>query len=285
MHTLAAGVTGLPYAVQAIFGAAAKGIHAATTDDDSPWDPEVALKNWLDDELGGFASTAITEGIFNAIGVDLHSRVGISELLWRSQPAGTEGKDLYVYYMEQMLGPTIGGIGLNFANGFDKMAKGDWLGGIQTVTPAAVKNLVKTYSEATRGITTSSGEEVVPASEFTGFELAAQSLGFTPSRIAQAYDARTAVKSVQSDLSGRRSRLLQQYFMNVINGDDNSEVLEDIQAYNRSNPTNPITGDVIMRAIREKQKSRLKKERGLSLSAKDEHLRKLARFGKYEPLL
>lgn len=285
MHTLAAGVTGLPYAVQAIFGAAAKGIHAATTDDDSPWDPEVALKNWLDDELGGFASTAITEGIFNAIGVDLHSRVGISELLWRSPPAGTEGKDLYVYYMEQMLGPTIGGIGLNFANGFDKMAKGDWLGGIQTVTPAAVKNLVKTYSEATRGITTSSGEEVVPASEFTGFELAAQSLGFTPSRIAQAYDARTAVKSVQSDLSGRRSRLLQQYFMNVINGDDNSEVLEDIQAYNRSNPTNPITGDVIMRAIREKQKSRLKKERGLSLSAKDEHLRKLARFGKYEPLL
>lgn len=285
MHTLAAGVTGLPYAVQAIFGAAAQGIHAAVSDDDSPWDPEVALKNWLTDELGGFASTAITDGVVNALGIDLHSRVGIQDLLWRSPPEGTEGKDLYVYYMEQMLGPTIGGIGLNFANGYDKMAKGDWLGGIQTVTPAAVKNLVKTYSEATNGVTTSSGEEVVPADEFTGFELAAQAFGFSPSRIGQAYDARTAIKNVQSDLSGRRTQLLQRYFANAMAGDDNSDVLEDIQAYNRSNPTNAITGEVIVKAIRQKQKARLKKERGLALSRKDEHLRALGRFGNYDPIL
>lgn len=285
MHTLAAGVTGLPYAVQAIFGAAAQGIHAAVSDDDSPWDPEVALKNWLTDELGGFASTAITDGVVNALGIDLHSRVGIQDLLWRSPPEGTEGKDLYVYYMEQMLGPTIGGIGLNFANGYDKMAKGDWLGGIQTVTPAAVKNLVKTYSEATNGVTTSSGEEVVPADEFTGFELAAQAFGFSPSRIGQAYDARTAIKNVQSDLSGRRTQLLQLYFVNAMAGDDNSDVLEDIQAYNRSNPTNAITGEVIVKTIRQKQKARLKKERGLALSRKDEHLRALGRFGNYEPIL
>lgn len=285
MHTLAAGVTGLPYAVQAIFGAAAQGIHAAVSDDDSPWDPEVALKNWLTDELGGFASTAITDGVVNALGIDLHSRVGIQDLLWRSPPEGTEGKDLYVYYMEQMLGPTIGGIGLNFANGYDKMAKGDWLGGIQTVTPAAVKNLVKTYSEATNGVTTSSGEEVVPADEFSGFELAAQAFGFSPSRIGQAYDARTAIKNVQSDLSGRRTQLLQRYFANAMSGDDNSDVLEDIQAYNRSNPTNAITGEVIVKAIRQKQKARLKKERGLALSRKDEHLRALGRFGNYDPIL
>lgn len=285
MHTLAAGVTGLPYAVQAIFGAAAQGIHAAVSDDDSPWDPDVALKNWLTDELGGFASTAITDGVVNALGIDLHSRVGIQDLLWRSPPEGTEGKDLYVYYMEQMLGPTIGGIGLNFANGYDKMAKGDWLGGIQTVTPAAVKNLVKTYSEATNGVTTSSGEEVVPADEFTGFELAAQAFGFSPSRIGQAYDARTAIKNVQSDLSGRRTQLLQRYFANAMAGDDNSDVLEDIQAYNRSNPSNAITGEVIVKAIRQKQKARLKKERGLALSRKDEHLRALGRFGNYDPIL
>lgn len=285
MHTLAAGVTGLPYAVQAIFGAAAQGIHAAVSDDDSPWDPDVALKNWLTDELGGFASTAITDGVVNALGIDLHSRVGIQDLLWRSPPEGTEGKDLYVYYMEQMLGPTIGGIGLNFANGYDKMAKGDWLGGIQTVTPAAVKNLLKTYSEATNGVTTSSGEEVVPADEFTGFELAAQAFGFSPSRIGQAYDARTAIKNVQSDLSGRRTQLLQRYFANAMAGDDNSDVLEDIQAYNRSNPTNAITGEVIVKAIRQKQKARLKKERGLALSRKDEHLRALGRFGNYDPIL
>lgn len=285
MHTLAAGVTGLPYAVQAIFGAAAQGIHAAVSDNDSPWDPEVALKNWLTDELGGFASTAITDGVVNALGIDLHSRVGIQDLLWRSPPEGTEGKDLYVYYMEQMLGPTIGGIGLNFANGYDKMAKGDWLGGIQTVTPAAVKNLVKTYSEATNGVTTSSGEEVVPADEFSGFELAAQAFGFSPSRIGQAYDARTAIKNVQSDLSGRRTQLLQRYFANAMSGDDNSDVLEDIQAYNRSNPTNAITGEVIVKAIRQKQKARLKKERGLALSRKDEHLRALGRFGNYDPIL
>ncbi|ORT71133.1 hypothetical protein B6S66_21060 [Citrobacter werkmanii] len=285
MHTLAAGVTGLPYAVQAIFGAAAQGIHAAVSDDDAPWDPEVALKNWLSDELGGFASTVITDGVVNALGIDLHSRSGIQDLLWRSAPAGTEGKDWYIFYMEQMLGPTIGGIGLNFASGYDKMAKGDWLGGIQTVTPAAVKNLVKTYAEAIRGISTSSGEEIVPADEFTNFELAAQAFGFSPSRIGQAYDARSAVKNVQSELSNRRAQLLQRYFANAMSRDDNGEVLEDIQAYNRSNPTNAITGEIILKTMRQKQKARLKKERGLALSRKDEHLRRLGKFGGYDPIL
>lgn len=285
MHTLAAGVTGLPYVVQVIFGSAAQGIHAAISDDDTPWDPEVALKNWLTDELGGFASTAITDGLVNALGIDLHSRVGIQDLLWRSPPEGTEGKDLYVYYMEQMLGPTIGGIGLNFASGYDKMAKGDWLGGIQTVTPAAVKNLVKTYAEATRGVTTSSGEEIVSADEFTNFELAAQAFGFSPSRIGLAYEARSAVKNVQSELSNRRAQLLQRYFANAMRGDDNEGVLEDIQAYNRSNPTKAITGEVILKAMRQKQKARLKKERGLALSRKDEHLRTLGRFGIYDSIM
>ncbi|WP_410739375.1 PLxRFG domain-containing protein [Citrobacter portucalensis] len=285
MHTLAAGVTGLPYVVQIIFGAAAQGIHAAVSDDDAPWDPEVALKNWLSDELGGFASTAITDGVVNALGIDLHSRAGIQDLLWRSAPTGTEGKDWYLFYMEQMLGPTIGGIGLNFASGYDKMAKGDWLGGIQTVTPAAVKNLVKTYAEATRGVTTSSGEEIVPTDEFTHFELAAQAFGFSPSRIGQAYDARSAVKNVQSELSNRRAQLLQRYFANTMRGDDNEGVLDDIQAYNRSNPTNSITGEIILKAMRQKQKARLKKERGLALSRKDEHLRVLGRFGSYDPVM
>lgn len=40
--------------------------------------------------------------------------------------------------MGLILDPTIGDISLNCANGYDKMAKRDWLGDIQTVTPAAV---------------------------------------------------------------------------------------------------------------------------------------------------
>lgn len=285
MHTLFAGVTGLPFAVQAIFGAAAQGIHSVVSDDDAPWDPETALKNWLTDELGGFASTAITQGIFNAIGVDLHSRVGVDNLLFGFAPAGLEGRDKANYYLDEALGPVIGGVGINFANGFAKIAGGDWIGGTKAVTPAIIRNVVKAYEEGTRGVTTSSGEEVVPADEFTGFELAMQSLGFSPSRIEQAYSARSAVKDAQTELSGRRSQLLQQYFMNSTNGDDNSDVLEDIQAYNRGNPTNAITGEVIVKAIRQKQKARLKKERGLALSRKDEHLRALGRFGNYDPVL
>jgi len=285
MHTLFAGVTGLPFAVQAIFGAAAQGIHSVVSDDDAPWDPDTALKNWLTDELGGFASTAITQGIFNAVGVDLHSRVGADNLFFGFAPAGLEGRDKANYYLDEFLGPVIGGVGINFANGFAKMANGDWIGGTQAVTPAIIRNLVKAYGEGTRGVTTSSGEEVVPADEFTGFELAMQSLGFSPSRIEQAYRARSAVKDAQTELSGRRSQLLQQYFMNSTNGDDNSDVLEDIQAYNRGNPTNTITGEVIVKAIRQKQKARLKKERGLALSRKDEHLRTLGRFGNYDPIL
>ncbi|QIP56105.1 hypothetical protein [Hafnia alvei] len=40
-----------------------------------------------------------------------------------------------------------------------------------------------------------------------------------------------------------------------------------------------------VRAIRQKQQAWLRKERGLALSRKDEHLRALGRFGDYDPLL
>ncbi len=54
-----------------------------------------------------------------------------------------------------------------------------------------------------------------------------------------------------------------------------------IQAYIRGNPSNAITGEVTVKAIRQKQKARLKKEGELVLSKKDEHLRALGRFGNY----
>lgn len=179
----------------------------------------------------------------------------------------------------------MGGIGLKFATGYEKFAKGDWLGGVKDVTPAAVRNLVKTYEEATKGVTTASGDEIVPADEFTGFELAAHALGFSPSRIGMAYDARSAIKGAQSEISRERSLLLQRYFQTVMEKGDTSDILDDIQEFNRANPENGITGESIVKSVRAKQRARAKKQRGVALSRKDEHLRKLGRFGDYSPVL
>ncbi len=285
MHTLGAGVLGLPSAVTACFTLPAQAIHAVFSDDDQPWDPNVALQNWLHDEVGGFASTALTKGVFNALGIDIGSRIGLSDMLYRSAPDSLEGQDRYMYYLQEMLGPLIGGTFVNFFKGASQGMNGDWLRGIQTMAPAGIKNIVKSYREGTEGETTQSGEEVVPASDFNMFELGAQSLGFTPSRISQAYDSRTAVKNAQGELADQRSQLIQSYFSNVMSGSDNSGVLDQITDYNRSNPTNLISGDTLVRAIRQKQQARLRKERGLALSRKDEHLRALGRFGDYDPLL
>lgn len=285
MHTLGAGVLGLPSVVTACFTLPAQAIHSVFSDDDQPWDPDVALQNWLHDEVGGFASTALTKGVFNALGIDIGSRIGLSDMLYRSAPDSLEGQDRYMYYLQEMLGPLIGGTFVNFFKGASQGMNGDWLRGIQTMAPAGIKNLVKSYREGTEGETTQSGEEVVPASDFNMFELGAQSLGFTPSRISQAYDSRTAIKNAQSDLSTQRSQLIQSYFSNVMSSNNNAGTLNDIADYNRSNPTNAISGDTLVRAVREKQRARLRKERGLALSRKDEHLRELGRFGNYDPLL
>jgi len=72
--------------------------------------------------------------------------------------------------------------------------------------------------------------------------LAAQALGFSPARISQGYDSRTAIKNVQGELSGKRSELIQQYFSNVMNQSSNEGVEQDIANFNRSNPMNTITG-------------------------------------------
>ncbi|MBJ3591164.1 hypothetical protein JGC56_08390 [Salmonella enterica subsp. enterica serovar Saintpaul] len=144
-----------------------------------------------------------------------------------------------------------------------------------------MRNLVKTYEEATQGVTTASGDEIVPADEFTGFELAAHALGFSPSRVGMAYDARSAVKGAQSEISRERSLLLQRYFQTVMEKGDTSDILDDIQEFNRANPENGITGESIVKSVWAKQRARAKKQRGVALSREDEHLRKLGRFGDY----
>ncbi|MDE9619863.1 hypothetical protein [Citrobacter portucalensis] len=89
-------------------------------------------------------------------------------------------------------------------------------------------------------------------------------------RVAENYESADSWKQVEEVIS------------HVI---EDGGVLEDIQAYNRSNPTNAITGEIILKSMRQKQKARLKKERGLALSRNDEHLRMLGRFGSYKPIL
>lgn len=159
--------------------------------------------------------------------------------------------------------------------------KGDRLRGVKSVTPVTVRSLIKTYEEATKGVTTVAGGEIVPANEFSDIELAAQTFGFSPLRIGMAYDARSAIKGTQPEIRHERNFLLQRYFNTVMGKGNTSDILDDNQEFNHVNPGNGISEESILKSVRAKQRARVKKQSGVGLERKDEHLPKLGRFGGY----
>jgi hypothetical protein len=148
-----------------------------------------------------------------------------------------------VQYLQNMfinlLGPTAG-IGINFAEGIRRFNDGHTERALEIMMPAAIKNVMvgTRYMVEGRAVTLK-GNEVdadIPAASAL-----AQMLGFSPEDTAQKQKASIEMKNVNEKIMGRRTDLLNAFFMSVDTGD--SDMLERvIEKINRFNSTNPMVG-------------------------------------------
>lgn len=265
MMSLMAGVTGTFG-----FSLAMSLAGALFGDPDDPMDFEQKFKKDVIDILGPQLGGVVLNGVpGHYLGIDLSSRIGMPDLWFRSPSRDLQGKEEYQYWLSQTLGATAG-LGEQVWNGASLMLQGDVARGVEMLAPKAVRDLMKSYRYLNEGLTTVSGNELMPASAI-GYEGAVmQALGFTPASVAETWERSGALKNAESHVMKERQKLINKWAMATGLGDKEAAAaaMANIKRFNAS-PVNrqaAITSDTLERSMRLRAKNEAKREDGAVIS-------------------
>ncbi|MDX7859076.1 PLxRFG domain-containing protein [Aeromonas caviae] len=273
-HWVMAGVMGLPTPITAVVYAIAAGL-----DDDDDRSGEASFRLALTEALGPRAGELLAKGPMDALtNLSIAGRTGLGDLWWRSPKEGTEGDDLAWHAVQQLLGP-VAGIGINLARGAGQMTDGHIQRGLETMLPKSIRDVAKSYRQATEGEQTIKGDIIMD--DVSTWNVAMQGLGFGSAQMAKNYDAREYIKGKEKRIADKRSQLLTDYYMARKSGemDEVQEVLERIKMFNSINhPRERITGKSLALSFKSKLRSNERTQGGVYLNRNREYLREEGRF-------
>lgn len=273
-HWVMAGVMGLPTPITAVVYAIAAGL-----DDDDDRSGEASFRLALTEALGPRAGELLAKGPMDALtNLSIAGRTGLGDLWWRSPKEGTEGDDLAWHAVQQLLGP-VAGIGINLARGAGQMTDGHIQRGLETMLPKSIRDVAKSYRQATEGEQTIKGDIIMD--DVSTWNVAMQGLGFGSAQMAKNYDAREYIKGKEKRIADKRSQLLTDYYMARKSGemDEVQEVLERIKMFNSiHHPRERITGKSLALSFKSKLRSNERTQGGVYLNRNREYLREEGRF-------
>ena len=273
-HWVMAGVMGLPTPITAVVYAIAAGL-----DDDDDRSGEASFRLALTEALGPRAGELLAKGPMDALtNLSIAGRTGLGDLWWRSPKEGTEGDDLAWHAVQQLLGP-VAGIGINLARGAGQMTDGHIQRGLETMLPKSIRDVAKSYRQATEGEQTIKGDIIMD--DVSTWNVAMQGLGFGSAQMAKNYDAREYIKGKEKRIADKRSQLLTDYYMARKSGemDEVQEVLERIKMFNAiHHPRERITGKSLALSFKSKLRSNERTQGGVYLNRNREYLREEGRF-------
>ncbi|WP_441373632.1 PLxRFG domain-containing protein [Acinetobacter lwoffii] len=272
MHTVFAGVMGLPLVGPILAMASMLG-----SDDDEPWDAEVAIRNWLADTFGQKTSEVLMKGASRFGPADLSGRVGINNLLLPNVQDGLEGKDFSDAMVMSALGPVVG-ILTNTFKGLEELKDGYGMRGVETMSPVFLRSPLRSIRYATEGSIDKT--KVVIKDDVGMLSLAAQAVGFSPSEVRLATEGRSAIYSHTKRLDNRRDDLMNDY-VRAVQRDDmdgQKEIWAEIQAFNQKNPSRRISRVQAMQSLRQREKRVKQAEHGIYLPNKKREDADIGRF-------
>ena len=219
-----AGIQGMPF-----FGAAtvmADLLHDLLGDDDEPWQAEAAVR--------GSVTAIPNKGPINELlMMDVASRTGFANLLWKDDDKRVEEVGPILFAMEQIFGPAYAA-GMGIFRGFKDYKEGNYDRAVEAVTPSFIRNSLKTYRYASEGALTRDKDVVYD--NFNKYELFMQVLGFTPVEIARRTEVVGDFAKKTSDLEARKKALLNRLYLARISDDKEGvkEAKEAIDKFNES---------------------------------------------------
>jgi hypothetical protein len=269
-HFLAAGAIGLPL-VEAI-GDVIFALKDAVDGDDEPDD----FKKWMDETIrqtvalfGGdpngdaahMVSTISRKGIINGLtGVNIADRVGLNNLIWRSDNNPDATGSEMVSNMLMGVSPVFS-IAANFLNGTQRMGQGLeqndeelFLRGLQGFVPKAAGDVVKGFRQYNYGESTLSGTELIGPDQINAWNALTQAIGFSSEKVRDLYERRSRQYKYDKVIAAKRNTLVRKTANAIMNGESMDNLLADIAKYNEQFPSQAITPDTIRRHILAKQR-------------------------------
>ena len=230
-----------------------------------------------DDDAKTMVRAYIKEGPYRGAvnyftGVNISSRVGLSELIYRDSMMDRDWPLLF-RAAEQLGGPVIG-IALNTERGLNQILEGAADGdmnklrrGIETISPAAIKNMQKAARFAQDGgAYTMDGKPIVQ--DIADGHLVAQFLGFSPASYSATMEANSKVMRRQAAVLRKRRQVYNMYARAYFDGDASGlqRAAKRIAEYNQRYPGYPILQDNLEKSIRGRIRQRTGAYNGLTLN-------------------
>lgn len=207
-HGMVAGALGMPAVGTLLF--IANMVQDAFGDDED-WDAEIALRNWLRDQLGKEAGTAVAKGLPTLLGADLSAKLGAGNLL-SVVPMMRESdtaRGMYAELLLSLAGPALGGLLPRFADGVQFMHEGQFTRATEAFMPKFVADVVRSGRFATEGVKTRSGDTM--RADVGGWDAFLTASGISPVAISDMYAANAAIKSRESSFMDQSKRVTREW--------------------------------------------------------------------------
>lgn len=247
---LFAGARGLP-----MFGVAAMIYNMFKDDDEDDFD--TATRKFLGEGVYSGAINAAT-------GLDIASRIGLSDLIFRDQKY-SESTSVVASLLETMGGPVFG-VASRIERGLGQIAEGNTERGIESMLPSAMANVLRAHRYATEGVTTLRGDPII--GDVNAWNVFAQALGFAPAEYTKQLEMNAALKGIDKKVNEEKTKLLRRFYVATRFG-DNAEARESINKLvelQRKHPGLGINAKTIIDSMKQHMRTTATMYHGISLS-------------------
>jgi len=275
-----AGATGMP--LFSTIATVMEAIHAVYSDDDEPpLDFENWFKNWSAETFGNFWGDSLTRGIASQVtGLNIADRMSLNDLWFRDVRKSEDEVTAMQNAFFNMLGPTAG-LAINITEAIKAANDGLYYRALEKALPAVLKQPLVGIRYATEGALTMKGDTLVE--DISAKEALAQSLGFSPERVAQRQKANIEMKSMERNIINKRQDLLNAYFM-AFDANDNDfldRVENKIDRFNAMYPDYSIEEETLNRSVEGRYRRREEAEETGGMPINKRLLPLLADMGAY----
>ena len=256
-------------ALSGVQGITAIGLLQAMADlfllDDDEEDADTVTRKFLGDPLYKGGIQYLTA--FAGSELDISSRIGLAHLILGSNKYdfGESGKEEFVNLLG---GPALGTLSSVFRGMEDILARGEIQRGVESMMPAALRNLMQSARFATEGARTRRGDLI--ADDLNFGDLAGKALGFSPARYTNAQERNQDLKRISRTIDEERTRLLKKYYIATRLGDDMSDAIKDIDDFNRRHAGKGakvrITPETIRKSMKQHARTSVDMYNGVVLS-------------------
>jgi len=243
-HAMMAGVlTLLPDPIKWALGA-----YDWATGAQQPHDYENDVRSWIASAFGPEVGEVISRGLPHALGIDVHRRIGLSNLLELPEIDSFKADGFGKALATAAFG-AAGEDATQMAAAAPKLFPGpnfDPFNALKGLVPRVIRDPMKALALAQSGVTNARGQTLLPTSKLAPTDVAVQAAGFIPADVSEFHEGRSAVIEARQEMQEERSQILQRF----VGARDRGTVLPDVQAYNLEHPGSPITYSQLLQALK-----------------------------------